>query len=700
MRPLPSRRAVVAGLAVAATAVGCTSRTSVGPPPSDVPGAHLADKQPAPRAAVQPGEDGKSGTRVLQVLAHPDDDLYFMNPETQQSLDANDTIVSIYINCGESSGRNRVPGQPKSKFKSDIPGYAGARRQGLRQAYAFMATGDPKATWTSRAEELPGGMRVETSTLDDHEGVRLVFLGVRQHGPGGPRPGNQTLPKMWLDPDMVSGTLVSTGSPVTDPSRVTRRSLIEALVHLMDRHEPTLVRMLDADPDRQIHDARHRLHHDQPGYSDHPDHTVAALFTQAALAKHLKKRKGTPCAVVSYRGYYNERWPHNLPRRVIGGKVNALNAYGGTPEGCDFVAGCGDYDVGRNRSRGTGWVQRTSHRHPTAAPQLLLDADKTLTAFAVLSGQAAMWRQTDEVEGTWSEPRMLGGDGLLPGLAVTQHKDGRRQLYAARIAELGAKAKDNRREIVTAVQTRVGGPFGAWVSLGNPEKDPGHGRRVGAPVVATAGDGTVWLFVRNWARGVSCRKRGADGSWSPWQDLGGAEVQEGLCAVTDKAGRVHVFGSSQGTVHHWRQQRPKGPVTFTATGLPVPADPPAVLARPDGTLLLAYRAGGTSEPLAYRLAADGKTWTPVRTGLVARGYGALALHTEPDGSILLAARNNDGGTSLATLGTAEVPRWSSVTGTVVGAATLAATASGQTLLARLAPDATLQTVPVPGVTSA
>ncbi|MCX5200635.1 PIG-L family deacetylase [Streptomyces sp. NBC_00237] len=690
MRPLPSRRAVVAGL-VAATAVGCTSRQT-GAPPSP-----LDEKLPAPRAAVHPDDDGRSGTRVLQVLAHPDDDLYFMNPEVQQSLDDNDAVVSVYVNCGESGGRNKVPGGPPPR--PDVAAYAGARRQGLRQAYALMATGDARAPWTSMATVLPGGLPVETSILDGHEGVQLVFLGVRQRGPGG-RARRQGLPHLWADPDAVTATLVSTGSPVTAPHPVTRRSLIDALVHLLDLHEPTLVRMMDTDPDRQVHDAHHRVHHDQPGYSDHPDHTATALFTQAALAEHLKRRKGAPCAVVSYRGYFNERWPHNLPRRTVSGKVTVLNTYGGTPEGCDFVAGCGDYDVGRNRSRSTGWVQRTSHRHPTAAPRVRLDADGRLTAFAVLSGQAAMWQEEGRDGGTWSRARLLGGDGLLPGLTASLGKDGRWQLYAERIAELGAKARHNRREIVTTTQQRAGGPFGAWVSLGNPEHDPEHGRRVGTPVVATAGDGTTWLFVRNWAKGVSCRRRGTDGRWSAWQDLGGAEVQEGLCAVTDGAGRVHVFGSGRGTVHHWRQEHAKGPVTFAATGLPAPADPPTALLCSDGSLLLAYRAAGSAEPLAHRLPAGARAWRPVRTGLVARGYGALALHAERGGGVLLAARNNAGGTSLATLGTDDVPRWSTVTGTVVGAAALAADASGRTVLARVAPDATLQTVFVPGLTSA
>lgn len=681
MQPQPTRRAVIVGLA-ALTAAGCSSTSSTQTSASPTP----------KRAGVPASEDGTSGGRVMQILAHPDDDLYFMNPQLQQSIDANDQLVSVYLNCGETGGRNKAPGRTSSP--PNIADYAGARRQGLRQAYALMATGDAKAPWEIQAITLPDGTPIELDTLGRHPGIRLVFLGVRQHSSSGSGP-SRGLPDLWADPDMVTRTLVSTGSPAQAPHKVTRAGLIDALAHLLDRYKPTLVRTMDPDPDMQVHDAKHRAHHDQSGYSDHPDHTAAALFTYAALAHYQGPGDGRPYVVTAYRGYDNERWPHNLSAQAIRGKADILNAYGGSPEDCDdkTFGGCGDYDVGRDRSYGTGWLQRTSLRYPTAAPQLCQAPDGRLTAFAVLGGQAAMWQESERGPGKWPAPKMLGGDGLLPGLTASLTKDGRWQLFAQRIAALGPKARDNRREIVMAEQPRKDGPFRAWTSLTTPDRDPDHGRRVGGPVVTRGADDTTWLFVRNWAKGISARRQHTDGTWNDWADLSGAEVQEGLSTVTDTKGRLHVFGAGHDTVHHWQQAGPDGEFTLIPTSLPAPADPPTALARPDGSVLLAFREATTARPLAHILPADGGTWRSKRLGLAGHGSGALTLHPVRDG-VLLAARNNDGSTSLATLATGQAPRWSTIPGAVVGAASLATDAANRPVLARLASDATLHTHPI------
>ncbi|MCJ1678359.1 PIG-L family deacetylase [Streptomyces sp. APSN-46.1] len=686
VRP-PKRRTVVAGL-LALAAAGCTTDSHTG-----TDGKKPAPKAPAPgRAAVPAGKDGMSGARIMQIVAHPDDDLYFMNPELQQSISDNDRLVSVYVNCGESSGVNKVPGE-KTRPKPDVPGYAGARRQGLRQAYALMATGKEQAPWTVEAKALPDGTLVEVDTLKGHSGIQLVFLGVRQHSTGGSGPSN-ALPVLWSDPATSTSTLASTGSPVTSSHEVTRESLIANLAALLNEHKPTLVRTLDPDPDMQVHDSKNRPHHDQPGYSDHPDHTAAALFAYAALERYKGPGEGRSYSVVSYRGYFNERWPHNLPRQIQRAKADVLNAYGGAPDRCDFVAGCGDYDVGQDRSFGPGWLQRTSQRQPTAGPRVQQAPDGRLTAFGVLGGQAAMWQESAPGSGSWGKPTLLGGDGLLPGLAAVLTKDGRWQLFAQRVAGLGAKAEENLRELVTTEQQAAGGAFRAWTSLGNPEKDPERGRRVGAPVVALAGDGTLHLFARNWSKGVSTRRRGGDGTWTGWRDLGGAEVQEGLTAATDTKGRVHVLAAAHDTVHHWTHEKPGQELALVATGLPAPADPPTVLARPDGSLLLAFREAKTARPQLYRSSTDGGAWTDAKLDLAGRGYGPLTLHPLREG-VLLAARNNDGGTSLATLETSGTPRWTSIKGAVVGQAALATDSADRPFLARLAPDATLATSAIP-----
>ncbi|MCZ0995654.1 PIG-L family deacetylase [Streptomyces noursei] len=445
----------------------------------------------AGRGAVAAADDGRSGSRVMQILAHPDDDLYFMNPEVQQTIGANDQLVSVYLNCGETGGLNKVPGQPRPK--PNLAMYAGARRQGLRQAYALMATGDPHAGWGVQALALPDGTLIEVNTLAGHTGVQLVFLGVHQHFAAG-RGRKRGLPDLWADPTMVTSTLVSTGSPVRAAQKITRSRLIDVLVQLLDRYRPTLVRTLDPDPDMQVHDGAHRRHHDQAGYSDHPDHTAAALFTYAALARYKGPGDGRLHAVMAYRGYYNERWPDNLPAQLVRDKAEALNAYGGAPDSCDFPAGCGDYDVGRNRSYRTGWLQRTSLRYPTAAPQVRQGPDGRLTAFAVLAGQAVRWQRTGKGDGTWTTPEPLGGDGLLPGLSATLTEDGRWQLFAERIAALGPRAADNRREIVMAEQPRRGGLFRPWASLGTPT----------APLTTAAGSAVLsWPGAPTARRGSS-----------------------------------------------------------------------------------------------------------------------------------------------------------------------------------------------------
>ncbi|MFE3932854.1 hypothetical protein ACFXPJ_03380 [Streptomyces goshikiensis] len=119
-----------------------------------------------------------------------------------------------------------------------------------------------------------------------------------------------------------------------------------------------------------------------------------------------------------------------------------------------------------------------------------------------------------------------------------------------------------------------------------------------------------------------------------------------------------------------------------------------MLARPDGSLLLAFRQPKTGCPQLHRRPVDGGAWTDAKLDLAGRGYGPLTLLPLREG-VLMAARNNDGGTSLATLDTGATPRWTSIKGAAVGQAALATDSANRPVLARLAPDATLVTSAIP-----
>ncbi|WP_335934646.1 PIG-L family deacetylase [Streptomyces sp. PTD5-9] len=618
------RRALLAATAAAtgAAALGaCSAPASPrrrDPAPDPLPGRPISASRPA---------------LMMQLLAHPDDDLYFMNPDTRQAFHDGTPLVCVYLTGGEANGVNRMPGRPGPA--PDKAAYSSARHQGLRQAYATLLGLDRFTKWQESVVELPGGHRAELNLLA-HRGrrVELIYLNTAMHTTY----GRLGLPSLWQDRRLVLPTVVADGSPLRQAGSYTYDGLIDVLVGLFDRYRPTAVHTLDPDPDIQhSSEAQRRRDSEQQGYSDHPDHTAAALFTWTALIRWVARatRDGGTVpgfATTAYRAYYNRHWPKNLPPAVLAEKAALLVPYGGSADwDCGNPAGCGDYGVGGDRplTNRKGWVRSTHYRYPGPRPVLGAGPDGRLVAYGVLGLRAVRWRESAPGSGVWEAPDDLGGGPLAPVLGGTALPDGRQLLFGLRFAAIGGHGADNAREIAVLEQRSPGGGFRAWEGLGNPERGQDDGRRIGVPVAATAPDGRVHLFVRNAEKGLSTRIREADGSWGDWRDMGGGEVQDGLSTVVDGEGRVHVLAAGRFAVHHWTQDAPGDPVTARTQigGVPVPGDGPAALASPDGTLDLFYRAAAKAALTTVRTGEtpdgnvlDGRTpATGDYTGLDGRG---------------------------------------------------------------------------------
>ncbi|MFD7960250.1 PIG-L family deacetylase [Streptomyces zaomyceticus] len=606
MTTAPRRRTVLAtALAVTSAVAGC----SVPEPRRTAP-----TVDPAPGKPIASAHTRRS--LLLQVAAHPDDDLYFMNPDTQRLLDSGIPLVSVYVTAGEHTGHNRIDGMPETP--PDRAAYSSARHQGLRQSYAE-ALGLPRFTpWRREVLTLTGGRRAEVDTLT-HGGRRteLVFLNLPMHTTR----RYMAVPALWHDRALELRTHLPAGSPLTRSDTYDYDQLVGVLVDLLRHHRPTVVHTLDPDPDIQTGDeATRRRDSEQPGYSDHGDHTAVACFTWAALSRWVSDavRDGEPIpafTTTAFRGYYNRHWPKNLPPRVLREKAARLVPYGGDPAWqCGNPSGCGDYGVGGDRplTNRKGWVRSTHHRWPSAGPALAQEPDGSLTAYGVLGLRAVRWRET--APGVWSEPADLGGGPLAPALGSAVLGDGRVLLFGVRFAALDGHGGPNRRELVLLEQRSPGGPFLAWRGLGNPERTDDRGRRVGAPVAVAAPDGRVHLFVRNADKGVSTRVRAADGAWGPWRTLpGAAEVQDGLAVSLDAAGAVHVHAAGRESVRHW--------VDGAERAEPLPLSGSTVAA-----------AGGA---LYYRPPASGELLGPEGdAGL--DGYGGVVAARSPAlGTVLL-----------------------------------------------------------------
>lgn len=644
-----------------------------------------APRRRGPVADPAPGLAIASTRRalVLQLLAHPDDDLYFMNPDTREALDAGTPLVCVYLTAGEADGVNKIPGAPRPA--PDRAAYSSSRHQGLRQAYAELLGLDRFTPWQKSVAALHGGHRAEVNVLTD--GVRrveLVFLNTAMHTGRG-RPG---LPSLWRDRRLVLRTVVADNSPLERAGSYTYDSLIDVLAGLLEQYRPTVVHTLDPDPDLQFSsEYERRRDSEQRGYSDHADHTAAGCFAWAALIRWVARAtgRGEPVpgfAVAAFRGYYNRHWPKNLPPAVLERKAAHLVPYGGDPDWeCGNPAGCGDYNVGGDRplTNRKGWVRSTHHRYPGPRAQVVAAADGRLTAYGVLGLRAVRWRESAPGSGDWDAPDDLGGGPLAPVLGSAATADGRQLLFGLRFAALGGHGSDNEREIVLLEQRSPGGPFRAWQGLGNPATGPDHGRRIGPPVAVTAPDGRVHLFVRNAEKGLSTRVRDAvTGRWSGWRDMGGGEIQDGLTAVVDTAGRVHVYAAGHHAVHHWTQDAPDTDVTARTqlTGSPVPAHAPGALPARDGSVELYYRPAAREQLVAVRADAA----PAPRFG----GYGPVTAAASPGGPVLL-GRSAEGRIQVRTAGATAVRSRGPVA--LDGAALHLGAADGRPVVVGFGPDA-------------
>ncbi|MFB7606085.1 PIG-L family deacetylase [Streptomyces gardneri] len=560
----PSRRRVVttalttvlvggtfAGLLSVTTAPGSSAAASVPVPP----------RAPAETPVKVRGVEAPAtvdGASVVQFVAHPDDDLFFMNPDTSQSIHSGNPLTSVYLTSGESDGVNARP-RDAAGAAPDKAGYAEARQNGIRAAYAEMATGSRTSPWDRVAIPTAGGATAELDILRAKPQVKLVWLQMREAGAtNGDRP--ESLNGLWHGRISALASQRASGTPVAADFTYTKEQVVATVTGVLERFRPTFVRMQDPTSGKVAGSER---------YQDHQDHLYGARFVQAALARYAEVPGHPHVGVQNYLGYPTSVLPHTLDPVTAGAKLKTLKTYAWLDgvNDCGTLAGCGDLKVAA-RPAGRGWAQTIRYARGTSTSWVQRDRDGGLHAFSVLDGRLATWRKAAGAS-AWRGPVLLPGGGLDSGVTSTVLRDGRLAVFGTRTT-IGALPSDYRREVVTAEQTAAGGGFGPWRSLGTPERDDAQGTSdISAPAVTVGPDGRTTLVVRDSGHLLAARERGTDGVWGPWRTLGGADVHGDPVAATDAAGRGFVFASTPNTVLAWAAQHPGGPLTGPVrTGLP------------------------------------------------------------------------------------------------------------------------------------
>lgn len=603
-------------------------------------------------AASVPHQRGSAGPAPhFQVCAHTDDDLYFMTPDLLQSIEAGVPMVSVYLTTGEADGINLAMDDPARKTAvPDFAGYTAARQHGIRAAYASMVTGSRRATWQRSTLKVRDGVTAEISTLGDR--VTLIFLNLRTgHGANG-----DSIIGLWKKTSADLATLRPTDSPIpakSDGRRMTRDAVVGTLTDLLQRYAPSVVRIMNPDPERTAVDAQTG----EVTYADNPDHTATAFFSLAALDAYERTGPEPRPAVESYIGYCNKLRPNNLSAQQAAKKFSYLTVYGGEDgHECEKAPGlCGDRPLG-NRSYNRFYGQSTSYRWQPSTSWLQLRADGRLTAFAVRGGRPVMWSQDQPGGETWSGPEPLGqwpgDDGrCLSRLDAVRDASGRIHVIAVR-ARFGAAPEQQQRDLMHVRQDAATGAFGAWTDLRSPYSEAAQHeprrRSLGMPIVAVSGN-TVHVVIRNFGGGLSTRVLDEDG-WQPWGDLRGGAL-EGAAAVTLNKGTIEYYATSRMIgmgMLRWHQTTAGGAFERDyGTQLARPAAPVTLVEQSDGRLMMFSRQPGTGWILANRQHTAGGVWnTQPEITDTTPGFGPLAHAVLPTGEAALIQRTDDHGLSL------------------------------------------------------
>jgi LmbE family N-acetylglucosaminyl deacetylase len=234
---------------------------------------------------LDPGRAPVCADPVLNVVAHPDDDLLFLSPDLLHDIEAGRCVRTVVTTAGDGG---------------EGSAYWMGLEQGLRAAYAAMAT--VPDVWAFEDAGVPGRPIPRFRLLSTQ--VSLVFLRLPDgnlSGEGYATYGHQSLLDLWTE-----GTSVQ---PL-DGSPPYLRSQLQAMINwLVTDLRPATIRTTDW-----------VTYFDRP--ADHSDHwTTAQLVVEAHRADPAGHQ------LIGYETYTIDELPANVAGADLEKKVSAFQEF-------------------------------------------------------------------------------------------------------------------------------------------------------------------------------------------------------------------------------------------------------------------------------------------------------------------------------------------------------------------------------------
>jgi hypothetical protein len=163
-----------------------------------VAGCSASSSEEADPVADDESELGACGPdRDLNVVAHEDDDLLFMNPDIARAIRDGSCSRTLFLTAGDA-------GEDETYWRG--------REQGILRAYAIMS--GSRDAWRAKTVRVRG-RTLSGYALSSRRGVEVVFMRLPDgySGEGTTRYGSQSLEKLWNETETeitsVDGSLRS-----------------------------------------------------------------------------------------------------------------------------------------------------------------------------------------------------------------------------------------------------------------------------------------------------------------------------------------------------------------------------------------------------------------------------------------------------------------------------------------------------------
>lgn len=235
------------------------------------------------------------GPTIMNIVAHQDDDLLFMNPDLASSIKAGYCVRTVYITAGDAGSSGQF--------------YWLSREQGSQAAYSQMI--GISEIWVERIVKLANNQYISVANPRGNSKISLIYMRLPDgnvNGQGFPATHFESLAKL-------EGGSVASIEAVYSGSTYGASQLRTAISNIMHTYQPTEIRT--------------QANYTTGLSTDHSDHMAVNRYVTQAYSQYEKDQYDNKLVIPIkyYQGYTIHDFPENVAGDVLAEKESIFFAY-------------------------------------------------------------------------------------------------------------------------------------------------------------------------------------------------------------------------------------------------------------------------------------------------------------------------------------------------------------------------------------